>query len=286
MGQLGAHISIAGGIEKALKRGESIGCESIQIFTKNQRRWKAGPLSKDTIERFDRVFQTTNIRQVVVHDSYLINLAHPDDEKGDRSQQAFQDELRRAGLLKARALVFHPGSHMDTGVKAGVRRIAKRLRSSLESDEGGNCQLLLETTSGQGTQIGSSLEQLSRIIEKVRSERLGICFDTAHAFASGMDLSDEESYDTAMRRLESVLGMEHVKCFHLNDSRAACGEKKDRHEIIGRGFIGEAAFRMLVQDRRFENVPMILETPGGYQQFKEQLIRLKTWRENKESEWN
>ncbi|MGB9823613.1 MAG: deoxyribonuclease IV [Candidatus Hydrothermia bacterium] len=273
MGILGAHISIAGGVELAPERGKSLGCESIQIFTKNQRQWFSKELTSETIETFKSNVKKHKIKKVVVHDSYLINLAARDIELLNKSREAFIDEAKRAWLLGIPFLVFHPGSNPD--LEEGIKLIAESINETL--DKIPDINLLLETTAGQGNAIGRTFEELARIMELVeKKERVGICFDTAHAFESGYDISNEEGYYKTFETFNSIIGLEKLKCFHLNDSKTPLGSNVDRHEHIGKGLLGLKAFELLLNDVRFHDHPMILETPGAEEFYEENLKVLRS----------
>jgi deoxyribonuclease-4 len=277
MGLLGAHVSISGGVEKSPSRGEELGCESIQIFSKNQRQWKAPLLSDASVEAFQNALKDSQIRQVVIHDSYLINLASPDPEALKKSREAFLDEMERADRLGVPYLVFHPGSHMKSGEEEGLRRIAESLNVLLDEQQEGKVQLLLETTAGQGNHLGYRLEQLAEIISLVeRKERMGVCYDTAHGFAAGYDIRTEKAYGETFREFDRVIGLDRLEVFHFNDSKSDLGSRVDRHEHIGKGFLGLEPFRFLVNDPRFQDRPMILETPGGDAHYRENLDVLRS----------
>jgi len=265
MGLLGAHVSISGGVYKAPERGEKLGCESIQIFSKNQMQWKAKPLTPEDSQKFKEELRKTRIKEVVIHDSYLINLGSPDGEKLQMSRDAFLDEMIRAEILGVKYLVFHPGSHMGKGEEIGLKLIAESLNILIDkAKEASNVMLLLETTAGQGSNLGYKFEHLKFIMDQVeKKERLGVCFDTAHAFEAGYDISTEEGYERTFKEFDNIIGLEKLKVFHLNDSKTPLGSHIDRHEHIGEGMIGLKAFELLVNDERFKNHPMILETPGG-----------------------
>jgi len=265
MGLLGAHVSISGGVYKAPERGEKLGCESIQIFSKNQMQWKAKPLTPGDSQKFKEELRKTHIKEVVIHDSYLINLGSPDEEKLKKSRDAFLDEMVRAEILGVKYLVFHPGSHMGKGEEIGLKLIAESLNILIDkAKEASNVLLLLETTAGQGSNLGYKFEHLKFIMDQVeKKERLGVCFDTAHAFEAGYDISTEEGYERTFKEFDNIIGLEKLKVFHLNDSKTPLGSHIDRHEHIGEGMIGLKAFELLVNDERFKNHPMILETPGG-----------------------
>ena len=263
-GRLGAHMSIAGGVSKAFDRGEQVGCEAMQIFTKNQNRWQAKPLDPAEIERFHLRHRETGIDPVVAHDSYLINLATPDDSLWEKSIAAFIDELERAEALGLLGLVMHPGSHTGSGEQAGLDRVARALDRAHAATEGFHVLTLLEITAGQGTNLGYTFEQLATIRNAVdAANRVAICFDTAHALAAGYDFRTPETYAAMWDHFDKILGISLVRCFHLNDSARELGSHKDRHAHIGQGYIGLEGFRLLLNDPRFDGLPMVLETPKG-----------------------
>jgi len=278
MGFLGAHMSISGGVEKSISRGHDLGCEAIQIFSKNQRQWKSPDLSDGAAGRFRRARKESSIKKVAIHDSYLINLAHPDPEQLRKSRDAFIDEMERAEKLGVEFLIFHPGSHLNTDEKSGIRRIADSLNHVIHRFPDSRVQLLLETTSGSGHHLGCRFEQLAAILSRVhKKDRVGVCFDTAHVFAAGYDMREESTYEDTMAQFQRTIGLNRLQAFHLNDSKSDLGSRIDRHENIGMGVLGESPFRCLVNDSRFRNVPMILETPEGEKYYKKNLALLKSF---------
>jgi deoxyribonuclease-4 len=262
MHPLGAHISIAGGMELALARGEAVGCTAIQIFTKNANQWRAKPISDLAAQAFRAAWQASPIGPVLAHDSYLINLAAPDDDKWAQAKNAFLDEMQRCAQLGIGDLVMHPGAHLGQGEAAGLKRIAAALRDIFTAAPD-SVRVLLENTAGQGTYLGGRFEHLAEIIERVPAGRFGVCFDTCHAFAAGHDLSTAGGYRAVMAEFDRLLGIETIRAFHLNDSKKDLHSRVDRHEHIGRGAIGREGFAALMQDSRFATVPKILETPKG-----------------------
>ncbi|RLB00613.1 MAG: deoxyribonuclease IV, partial [Deltaproteobacteria bacterium] len=248
----------------ALERGKALGCDTIQIFTKNARSWRAKPLKGEEIEEFLKVKETTGIDPVVAHDTYLINLASPKEEVYSKSIEALWEELERASTLRVPYLVMHPGAHLGSGEEEGLYRIARAINLIHQRGPDLGVMILLETTAGQESSLGWNFEQLARVIEMLEEHhRVGICFDTCHAFAAGYDLSSEEGYRRTFEELDEVLGLERLKVIHLNDSKAPCGSRIDRHEHIGRGEIGLEAFERLLNDERFATLPFIIETPKG-----------------------
>lgn len=256
-------MSIAGGIYKALERGKHVGCRTVQVFLKNSNQWKAKLLTEEDRLLFRKAQESSGIRPVVAHDSYLINLASPDSQLYKKSLNAFVEEMKRANFLGIPYLVLHPGAHRSTGVHAGTARVAKALRRALDLVEP-PVMVLLENTAGQGSSLGSRFEELAAILEKIRNpDRVGVCLDTCHAFAAGYDIRTEEGYGETIRELGRLVGIEKILAFHVNDSKRDLGSRVDRHCHIGEGFIGIDAFRFLVNDHRFAEVPKILETPKG-----------------------
>ncbi|NOZ29600.1 MAG: deoxyribonuclease IV [Chloroflexi bacterium] len=263
-GRLGAHMSIAGGVSKAFDRGVLVGCEAMQIFTKNQNQWRAKPLEPAEIERFHQRHRETGIDPVVAHDAYLINLASPDEALWEKSLNAFIDELERAEALGLLGLVMHPGSHVGAGEDVGIDRIARALDRAHAATQGFRTLTILEITAGQGTNLGYTFEQLAAIRNAVDDPaRVAICFDTAHALAAGYEYRTPDAYAAMWEHFDQVLGLDLVKCFHLNDSKRDLGSRVDRHTHIGQGYVGLEGFRLLLNDPRFDGLPMLLETPKG-----------------------
>ena len=260
-------MSIAGGVSQALRRGEEIGCDVIQLFTKNANQWRAKPLFPDAIEAFRRARHETGVRPVAAHDSYLINLASPDEGLYERSREALWEEMQRAEALELPYLVIHPGSHRGRGEQEGLYRIARAI--NLIHYQGSDMpdikvKILLETTAGQGATVGGRFEHFARIIEQIEEdERVGICFDTSHCFAAGYNIGTPEGYEATMEEFDRIIGLDRLKLIHLNDSKAALGTRVDRHEQIGQGQLGLEPFRLFLQDRRLAHIPFILETPKG-----------------------
>ncbi len=273
---LGAHTSIAGGVFNAIKIGEEIGAEVVQIFSKNQRQWGGRPYSEEELETYFRLREETGIQPVMVHDTYLINLASPEPETLNKSLAAFIDEIQRTSTLKIPYLVAHPGSHAGAGEKTGVRRVAESLRRCWESAAAPGVIILLETTAGQGSNLGYTFAQLRDMIALSGIEaHLGVCIDTCHIFAAGYDIRSAEGWEKTVQEFDRVIGLPKLKAFHFNDSLHAPGSRKDRHERIGRGEIGAEAFRLILNDARVNRRPMILEIPGGREADKEDLELLR-----------
>ncbi len=260
--RFGAHMSIGGGVYKAFGRGEKLGCETIQIFTKNANQWKAKPLTKQDVTRFAEEERRTGIQPVLAHDSYLINIASPDSNLRQRSLGALHEEMERAERLGVPYLVLHPGAHRGAGEEAGLRRIAENINLLHTRTPSFKLMLLLETTAGQNTVLGYRFEQLREILGRIeQNNRVGICLDTAHIFAAGYDLRRRRAFDATLEDFEKVLGLHKLKAVHVNDSKKPLGSRVDRHEHIGKGFLGIEAFRLLVNEPRLSQLPMILETP-------------------------
>jgi deoxyribonuclease-4 len=275
---LGAHMSISGGLDKAVERGSSIGCETFQVFTKSNQQWRAKPLEAEDVARFQATRATAGIDPIFAHAAYLINLAAPDDDAWDKSLESFIVELGRCAALKLPFIVVHPGAHGGAGEDTGLSRITRALDECFTRHQDEPVTVLLETTAGQGSSVGYKFEHLAWIIEHcLYPERLGICFDTCHAFAAGYDLRTPESYERTIASLDRLVGLEHLKAIHLNDSLGDLGGHLDRHAHIGMGRLGLEAFRLLLNDPRLKHLPMVLETPKG-PDMKEDVINLSTLR--------
>ncbi len=261
---LGAHMSISGGLHKALLRGKELGCDTIQMFTKSNMQWKARDLTQKEIDQFKATQADTGIKPVVGHDTYLINLASPDKETHRKSIESFTMELLRSEAIGLPYLVMHPGAHMDKGEKWGLKRIAASLNTVFRATKGKKVQVLLETTAGQGSNLGYMFEHLAEIMDMVdEPERVAVCYDTCHAFAAGYDIRTEKTYKATMREFDRIVGLKKIKVFHLNDAKNDLGSRVDRHEHVGQGRLGLDAFRFVLTDRRFKYTPKILETPKG-----------------------
>jgi deoxyribonuclease-4 len=260
--RFGAHMSIAGGLEKSIHRAKQAGCDALQIFTKNSNQWKAKPLAEEQVDVYKSCLAASSIYPVVAHDSYLINLASPDDELWEKSIEAFRVELERCEQLAVPYLVTHPGSYVKSTEEEGIARIAQALNRINRDLAGYQVMALLETTAGQGSNIGWRFEQLAAIMGQVAEpERVGYCFDTCHAFAAGYDIRTSEGYAETMNAFDSILGLDKLKVFHFNDSKKELGSRRDRHDHIGAGEIGVEGFRHFVNDPRFAEHPALLETP-------------------------
>lgn len=259
---LGAHMSVAGGLSLAFERARSIGINTMQIFTKNQNRWEQKPTPPEEIERWFRAQAETGIGPVVSHAAYLLNLGTPDDALWDKSVNALIDELTRAEQLGILGVVLHPGAHMDSGEEAGIARIVAGLNRAHAATAGYKTLTLLETTAGQGTVLGYTFDQLRMMAEGVHEpERIGFCLDTCHIFVAGYDIRTPETYAATMGEFDRLLGLKRLKCIHFNDAKKPLGSRVDRHDHIGTGELGLSAFGFFLNDPRFAQVPMILETP-------------------------
>lgn len=257
---LGAHVSVAGGLHKAFDNGHSLNCDTIQIFVKNPNRWAGTSANSDQVERFRNAHQQSNIQQVVVHDIHLTNLASPKSETLDKSLQAFAFQLDLVEQLGLSYFVTHLGSHLGAGEPEGLRILSQSLNQALDQSQ--SVTILLETTAGQGRNLGYCFEHLQQIIEQSsQPNRLGVCFDTCHVFAAGYDLRTEDDYYQTFDIFDQIVGLDQIKAFHLNDAKSEFGSRVDRHDHIGQGNIGPIAFELLVNDPRLQNRPMIIETP-------------------------
>lgn len=261
---LGAHMSIAGGLHLAIDRAVAAGCGVVQLFTRNSNQWKGKPLSDADVELFRGKFAASGLHEAISHDIYLINLAAVPGEVRDKSLVAFRDELEACSRLGIRKVVMHPGSHLADTAENGLKRVIQafdQLFGEVPQFEG---RVLLETTAGQGTNLGRTFEELQAIIEGSSCPgRFGVCFDTCHTFAAGYDITSQEGYLDTMARFERVIGLDRLECFHFNDSKKGLGSHVDRHEHIGQGTLGLNPFRFILNDPRFATIPKILETPKG-----------------------
>ena len=262
MPRLGAHLSIAGGLPRAVDRAEASGCQALQIFTKSAGQWRAREIPPDEIALFKQRVRETGIRPVVAHNSYLINLAAADEALRDKSIASLCEELDRAEALGLDGLVMHPGSYTSGTEQAGLRLIAEGLAAIFEARPDAKTRVLLEHTAGQGTNLGHRFEHLAEIIERLGgSRRVGVCLDTCHLLAAGYDICSEEGYEDTFRQFGGIVGFSRLKAFHFNDSKKPCGSRVDRHEHIGKGCLGLEPFRRILNDPRFARLPMLLETP-------------------------
>ena len=262
MPRIGAHLSIAGGLPRAVDRAEASGCQALQIFTKSAGQWRAREIPPEEIALFRRRVRQTRIRPVVAHNSYLINVAAADPALRRKSVDALREELDRAESLGLDGLVMHPGSYTSGAERSGLRLIADALAEVLESRPNARACVILEHTAGQGTNLGHRFEHLAEIIDLVGgSPRIGVCLDTCHLLTAGYDICSVEGYENTFSQFGRIVGFSRLKAFHLNDSKKPCGSRVDRHEHIGKGCLGLAPFRRILNDVRFARLPMLLETP-------------------------
>lgn len=262
MKYVGAHVSAAGGVDQAVIRAHEINATAFALFTKNQRQWKAAELKPEIIESFKQNCQKYGFgkQQILPHDSYLINLGHPEAEALEKSRLAFIDEIQRCELLGIGLLNFHPGSHLHKiDIDACLARIAESINIALDKTEG--VTAVIENTAGQGTNLGFKFEHLAAIIDKVEDkQRVGVCIDTCHAFAAGYDLRTVENCELTFQQFSDIVGFEYLKAMHLNDAKSEYASRVDRHHSLGMGNIGHTPFRYIMQDARFDHIPLILET--------------------------
>ncbi|NPA82071.1 MAG: deoxyribonuclease IV [Epsilonproteobacteria bacterium] len=259
---VGAHVSSSGGVFNAPINASKIGAKAFALFTKNQRQWKAKPLDEKTIEKFKINLEESGIspKHILPHDSYLINLGHPEEEKREKSLNAFIDEVKRCEMLGLDKLNFHPGSHLKKiSEEECLDLIAESMNKTLEVTD--NVTLVIETTAGQGSNLGYKFEHLAYLIDKsIDKSRVGVCIDTCHIFAAGYDIRDKESYEKTMKEFDEVIGFEYLKGMHINDSKSKFSSKVDRHHSIGMGELGEETFKLIMNDERLNDIPLILET--------------------------
>jgi len=262
MKYIGAHVSAAGGVENAPLNAMKIGATGFALFTKNQKQWVAKDLTEDNIRKFRENMETGGFSPdgVLPHDSYLINLGHPEEEKREKSLNAFKDEIKRVEQLGLKYLNFHPGSHLrQIPEEECLANIAASMNSAIADSE--SCILLIETTAGQGSNLGWRFEQIASIIDQVEDKsRVAVCIDTCHIFAAGYDIRTREGYDRVMEEFDRTIGLKYLKAFHLNDAKSGFDSHVDRHHSLGEGNIGWDAFRFIMKDPRHEGIPMILET--------------------------
>lgn len=263
MKYIGAHVSAEGGVQNAPLNAGTIGAKAFALFTKNQRQWFSHPLSKTSITAFRGNCEKLGYKpfQILPHDSYLINLGHPETEQLEKSRASFLDEMQRCELLGLDRLNFHPGSHLNKiGIEECLERIAESINITLEKTKG--VIAVIENTAGQGTNLGHTFEQIRYIIDKVEDKsRAGVCIDTCHAYTSGYDVKTEKGFKETFEKFGNIIGFEYLKGMHLNDTKKDIGTRVDRHENIGKGFLGEDTFTIIMNDSRFDNMPLILETP-------------------------
>jgi deoxyribonuclease-4 len=273
---LGAHFSIAGGLHRAMETARTLECPVAQIFTKNASTWKERTLSAAEIERFAEARAAAGVTSVASHTSYLINPAGPDDTKRTRSCRALRDELLRSAALGLHAVVLHPGAHMGSGVAAGIRRAAASLNSVFADTPPAPPRLLLETTAGQGSNLGRRFEELADILSRIDDPaRVGVCLDTCHVFAAGYDVRTRAAFEATLQTFDRLIGLEHLHLIHFNDAKNPLGSRVDRHAHIGEGAIGLESFGFFMNDPRLQQIPKILETPKDRDGDRKNLTRLR-----------
>jgi deoxyribonuclease IV len=261
---LGAHTSTQGGVASAVELADKLGFTAVQIFSKNNNRWKAKPFSEKEIKEFQVKMKKSGIKFTVVHDSYLINLCASDKDILQKSRDAFHDELKRCEQLGIPYLNFHPGSHGGAGEDEGIKLIAESINIIHDETKNYKVSSMLEVTAGQGTAVGYRFEHIRKIIDLVEAkERMSVCIDTAHIFAAGYDIKSPDGYEKTIKHFDDVVGFDFLKCLHINDSKKPIGSRVDRHEHIGKGFIGKEGFKNIMNDKRLEMIPKVLETPKG-----------------------
>ena len=263
MKYVGAHVSASGGVENAPINAHKIGAKAFALFTKNQRQWFSSPLTKESIKKFKENCSQFGYesRVILPHDSYLLNLGNPTKEALDQSRKSFLDEMQRCELLGLTLLNFHPGSHLkQISEEVCLKIIAESINITLEKTK--EVTAVIENTAGQGSNLGYKFEHLKAIIDLVEDKsRIGVCLDTCHSFTAGYDLKSEEGYEKSFREFDSVVGFKYLRAMHINDSKKEYGSRVDRHDSLGKGFIGENLFKWIMNDKRFDNIPLILETP-------------------------
>ena len=278
MKYIGAHVSASGGVENAIKNAREIGATAFALFTKNQRQWLAAPLSGAQIDTFRRLMSEAGYAasQILPHDSYLINLGHPDEEGLHKSRESFFEEMHRCELLGLDRLNFHPGSHLNRiSTEGSLDRIAESINMALERSSG--VTAVIENTAGQGSNLGFDFAHLAYIIDRVEDKsRVGVCIDTCHSFAAGYDLRTKEACDKTFEEFDRIVGFKYLRGMHLNDAMRPLGSHVDRHSPLGEGEIGWECFRYIMQDSRFDNIPLILETPNE-ELWPEEIAKLKAF---------
>lgn len=274
----GAHISASGGVENAPLNAHNIGATAFAFFTKNQRQWVASPLSKSSIELFKKRCLEYGFKpsQILPHDGYLINLGHPENEGLEKSRAAFLDEMQRCEQLGLDRLNFHPGSHLNKiSITECLKTIAESINITLDKTSG--ITAVIENTAGQGTNMGHTFEQIAEIISRVEDKtRVGVCIDTCHSFAAGYDLSTVNGFNDAFDHFDKVIGFKYLRGMHLNDAKKGLNSRVDRHDSIGAGLLGKETFITLMRDSRFDNIPLILETPDE-ELWKDEILQLRAW---------
>jgi deoxyribonuclease-4 len=279
--RFGFHISIAGGWEKVRDRAEERHCETLQIFSRNPRGWESQPLDPDSVRRFVSDMNALRIDPIVIHMPYLPNPASPDKAKLAKSVESLKEELGRAAMLSAKFVVVHAGKAMGADVRSACKVLSASINESLDAVRN-DVSLLVENTAGQGTEIGTSVEELADILSRVKQKRrVGICLDTAHAFAAGVDFRRKDVLEAFLEKFDALIGLEYLKLIHLNDSKAACASRVDRHWHVGKGEIGATGMKLLLKDARLEKLPAIMETPwtdGPADDLKNLRMAMRLWK--------
>lgn len=259
---IGAHMSIAGGVFNAIAHGVEAECATIQIFTKSNNQWKAKELTNEEVEKYLADRKKAGIDPVVGHTAYLINIASPKEDIYKKSVDSLKLELERCARLAIDDLVLHPGSYLDTTEEIGIKKIVDSLNKIFEETADVKTRIALETTAGQGTNLGYKFEQLAEMIDGIdNKKRISVCMDTCHIFAAGYDIRKKQGYEKTIKKFDEIIGLKYLKAMHLNDSKMEFGKKRDRHEHLGRGFIGKDAFKFIMKDKRLAHIPKLLETP-------------------------
>lgn len=273
---IGAHTSAAGGVFNALLEGKRIGATTIQLFTSNQKRWIGKELTPEVIEKWNETLIETGLKEIMCHDSYLINLGAPNPEILKKSRKAFSEEIGRCKDLGITYLNFHPGAALKTDPQECLDRIVESLLEVEPLMEGNPTRLLLESTAGQGSTVGNEFEQLGYIIDKVEHKiPIGVCVDTCHIFAAGYDIRDQKSWDNTIDLFDRHIGLKNLRAFHVNDSMKGLGTRVDRHQPLGEGEIGIECFKIMMRDPRLKEIPKYLETPGGPESWIHEIQKLK-----------
>jgi deoxyribonuclease-4 len=273
---LGAHVPTTGGLRAAPVHGRAIGADVIQVFTRNQVQWRGKPIDADEASTFKAALAESGVRMAIAHGSYLVNLASPNADVLAKSRDAFLAEMQRCHALGIPYLVFHPGAHMGAGEAAGLEAVAASLDHVLARADGLQVTPLLEVTAGQGSYVGHRFGHLAAILARSKEpDRLGVCLDTCHLLAAGYDIASPEGYEETLVAFGRIVGLPKLKAVHMNDAKKGLGSRLDRHEAIGEGCLGLETFRRIMNDRRFDGVPMILETPGGVDEWKNEIALLR-----------
>lgn len=273
---IGAHTSTSGGIEKALLEGEQIGATTIQMFTSNQRQWKGRPFTDEMLEKWKKALEQTDIKEIMSHASYLINLGSPNPENLEKSRNTFQEEIHRCLQLGVSYLNFHPGAALESTREACLEKIVSSLKEMEPLLTNGKLRLLLEATAGQGSSVGDRFEDLGYIVSRLeKTIPIGVCIDTCHIFAAGYDIRTEETWNKTLEEFDRIVGLKHLYAFHLNDSMKPYASHRDRHADLGKGEIGLECFKFLMTDPRVKELPKYLETPNGPEQWTKEIRLLR-----------